>query len=191
MTTPTTKLAVLPRFPGFYESILTSIIDREMEYEMQESGDNYDEIEKRFDYGEAMESVARGWVQAFAQETGVPVEFESLKSPRQYNFTTDRVYVLLPESYVIKMREEVDPNTLRSVVEKYFTSCDGFISHYSPDIEDDSWKRPVTEWDHNELMALLDAWLTDLGHDDWDFEETLSDNPLVYESAQGGWKQIP
>ena len=53
-----------------------------------------------------------------------------------------------------------------------FTSRDGFISHYSPDIDD--WGQ-LRNWDHNQLYCMLEAWLEEYG-DEWEF--------AIYEDMQ-------
>jgi hypothetical protein len=46
-----------------------------------------------------------------------------------------------------------------------FTSCDGYISHYSNDI--DEWGQ-LRSWDHNQLYCLLCEYVEDQD-DDWEW----------------------
>lgn len=184
---PATVVAALPWFPGFYETWLDGLIDRELESEMQETGETYDEVMDRWSQRLAMEALSRGWVKAFSQESGIPMEFDELKSPREYNFTTDRIFVRVPVDAIEKIAAEMDEKPLREVLADKFTSRSGFISFYSPDLEDPKWQKPVRDWDHNQLEALLEARLIQLEHDREDWEETLYSCHQVYEAADAGW----
>ena len=180
-------VAALPWFPGFYYSILDSFIDRETEMEMEEHGLEWGDVEKRFSYEDARDAIAREWVKAFAQETGIPVEWESMKSPREYNFTTDRVFITLPLEEWQRLRDRVNDCPIRETIRKNFTSRDGFISFYPSDLDAEEWQKPLAEWDHNQLMTLLEAWLVQEEHEESDFIFSLADHSRVYEAANAGW----
>lgn len=182
-----TMISTLPWFPGFYYSILDGMIDRETEYAMEEDGLTWGEVEKRFSFDDARHAIAKEWVKAFAEESGIAVAWESMKSPRQYNFTTDRIFVTLPTSEWERLRDEVNDAPLRETIRKHFTSRDGFISFYPDHLEAEEWQKPVSEWDHNQLMALLEAFLIQEGHEEGDFVATLADYSRVYEAAGQGW----
>lgn len=189
----TTYSVNLPWFPGFYYSRLDSLIDDEVESEMQESGETWDEVDKRANYQAARVAICKAWVKAFAEESGVAMEYEEISSPKEYNFTTDRVFVTITQAELDKIkvaRTETLPmsnsSAFKDVLAEWFTSRDGFMSFYSNEPEDDEWCKPVEEWDHNQLSALLAAYIL-TEHNKEDFIETLYEDSNVSEAAQHVW----
>ena len=155
------KLSVIP-FAGFYNSIHDSELDRALEMMFSDdSGNPNDGLASRaFDlvrWQRVRAAYAAHYAAAFIEEFGIDgAAFESMTSPREYNFENDRVFITLPESEVTRMLTETPRETLGAVAAEMFTSRRGFISHYSPDV--DSWG-PVAEWDHNQCFALLSAYV--------------------------------
>ena len=188
MTKPT-FLSVCPaEFPGFYESRLSFITDCELErycenraedmtsaeycpetYQPEELRLTADEIGsfawEFVDYRKAENMIARDWCDAYARHVSdsvgfkVCITFEEMTSPREYNFTTDRVFFKVAVSTVralFALSKREGHETLRRCIEERFTSRDGFSSFYSNDLAD--WlEKPVSEWDHNELGTLFAA----------------------------------
>lgn len=116
--------------------------------------------------------------------------FESMDSPREYNFATDRVYAHIPLAMmkVFFNRSKAEGHaTLREVISARHTSRDGFISHYSNQLSE--WlAKPLTDWDHNELGSLLVAAMRMAGVDlesDWEeiYYSTFGD-----EGAYQAWE---
>lgn len=89
----------------------------------------------------------------------IGLQFESMDSPREYNFTTDRIFCHIPLKTVralFKASKAENHMSLRAAIRERFTSCDGFISGYPNGL--DSWlAKPLQEWDHNEIGTLLVA----------------------------------
>lgn len=186
MTKPKLLSVELP-FQGFYESDFSHEIDREAEqwaeYELgRDGGENIYPPElqvpndwpglqeilfNRCSYGDAHREVAREYVDWFAcsagDAIGLPLAliFEEMTSPREYNFTTDRVFASIPLATVKAMfaRHKADDfATLGAAIAKRHTSYDGFCSFYPNDLA--SWRsKPVAQWDHIELGTLLLATL--------------------------------
>lgn len=120
------------------------------------------------DYQKAHLRLAQEWVDSFdwwcKENIGTPEKsftFESMHSPREYNFTTDRVFAYVPHAVMedlFKKSAATEHEKLEEVIKRLSTSRSGFISFYSNDL--DEWlKKPLEEWDHNELMTLLQASL--------------------------------
>lgn len=84
---------------------------------------------------------------------GIPYEYEELTSPPYYNFETDKLYVKLSEATLSRIYEELGEDARRKAFKDMFTSYDGFISFY----ENTPPTKPIADWDHNELYALLSA----------------------------------
>lgn len=178
-------LSVCIPFPGFYESLLSGEIDSTEEYlaecvaeeperDQLPAGVTRDMIARHLwecvDYSKVHDTLARAWADTFAvfvNDNARPeglapfvFEFEKMASPREYNFTTDRIFCRVPLAQIEAMRAAVSPGTFAAVLREMFTSRDGFISFYSND--PDRWNaKPLGEWDHNETGALLVAYVRD------------------------------
>lgn len=197
MTKAIQLLTRLP-FEGFYNSIYSDAVDqaeaRWVEYECdphdkeREAGqpealrlnetELHDLLFRHTDYSACYHLIARWYVEGFSRVAGEALDldlglaFESMDSPREYNFSTDRVYAHVPLKVVralFKASKAEDHATLKRAIAESFTSRSGFISHYSNDIED--WvSKPLTDWDHNELCTLIEASLERVGWRDEDLE---------------------
>jgi len=192
------NLAV-PFFPGFYESILDAFIDREIEYEMEgfgKPGDEYyrapqtwEEADRKANYPCARLAIAKAWLAAFGKETGLTLEWETMTSPKEYNFETDRLFADIDANTLAKLATAKDTPEFAEVLKEKFTSRDGFISFYSNDVEGSEWQQPVTEWDHNQLQALLEAWLAVNGFDEESLLDSIHGTSRVYEAANEVWNK--
>ena len=167
-------------FAGFYGSKYSGELDpvqeRFVEYEVEKNpGLNPDipneALWRCADYGKAFDHIARQYVTAFNDylkqeyELDLDLKFESMTSPREYNFQTDRIFCEISEENVRKLREAVSEPALRHAIKERFTSRSGFISSYPNRLED--WP-PLEQGDHNELGTLLVALLDD--DEDWDWK---------------------
>ena len=181
-------------FAGFYESLYSSELDRVqerfVEYEVEKNpGLNPDipneVLWKAADYGKAFDYIARAYVEHFNQyildeyELDLDLKFESMQSPREYNFETNHIFCEISEENVRKLREAVSDPALRQAIKERFTSRSGFISRYPNHLED--WP-PLEQWDHNELGTLLVALLDDAEDWDRDIFETMQDRN-VFDTA--------
>lgn len=114
--------------------------------------------------------------------------FESMDSPREYNFTTDRVYATVPLAVMrllFKRSAAENHATFKAVIAERFTSCDGFISFYSRHLAD--WlEKPLVDWDHNEFGTLLIAAMRMAGYDD--IRRELYEMTLGDEGAYQAWE---
>ena len=167
-------------FAGFYGSKYSGELDhvqeRFVEYEVEKNpGLNPDipneSLWKAADYGKAFDYIARKYVAHFNDyieteyELDLDLKFESMTSPREYNFQTDRIFCEISEENVRKLRSAVSDPALRHAIKERFTSRSGFISSYPNRLED--WP-PLEQGDHNELGTLLVALLDD--DEDWDWK---------------------
>ncbi len=84
------------------------------------------------------------------------MEFESIDSPRQYNFTTDRLFVDVPANELIHFYNRVDQGILADMIKEKHTSGPGFDSFYENDINDPSWQDPAL-FDHNQWCTVIEA----------------------------------
>jgi hypothetical protein len=180
---------VVPFFPGFYESELDWMIDNEIEMEMEEPGESWEQVDARTDYRKAMVEISKQWLNRFNAETGYNLEFGNLESPREYNFTTDKVLAYISLEEVEKAREICGKNLneFDEFLQENFTSYDGFISFYSNDFESEDWNKPTEELDPVECMTFLAvAILCETSKED--LLNSIHGHSSVYEAAQHVWK---
>lgn len=163
------RLTTVP-FSGFYHSWHDEALDHALDTMVSdESGCHpYESIRERmFDlipWGDVHAAYARKYCAAFAEEYGIDLKFESMSSPKYYNYETDRIFAHISDNEVRRLFDAVDRDALQALIRRRFTSCSGFISHYPNDLED--WG-DVDTWDHNQVGTLVEAYaVQELGRDD-------------------------
>lgn len=174
-------------FSGFYESVHSQAVN-DAEQQMftdRDTGCTRNEgLEMAlFDicnYHDVYSLYAKEYAVNFGEYFKIKLEFDKMRSPREYNFTTDRIFVNIPRDEAYRIRGLTDEKLLRETAREMFTSRDGFMSFYSPDI--DRWGE-VEDWDHNQLGCLLTAYANqewvgmpgeDNGFDQWAEYELMS-----------------
>ena len=172
-----TKNILIP-FVGFYESIASDkvegIIFQDFIFERgikenKETGwldkpdDMTDEEQTEFwdvYYPSKVEEVRKGvitdYIEHFNSELGINAVFESLSSPQYYNYTTDRLFVDVPEEELIKLYNGINKKILAEMIHERHTSIPGFTSYYENDITDPSWQDPA-QYDHNQWCTVIEA----------------------------------
>lgn len=161
-------------FTGFYYSSHDVMFDNWLEYEHEVLSQDYnasdEDCQKVSEAFYAMNwqaihtQYAKDYCNAFfneiERESGLSFDwqFKELWSPREYNFMTDKIDVLINKKDVLTMFKQVNRDTLNQVCEDRHTSCDGFCSFYSNDWVND-WPANVLEWDEIQLGTLIRAWL--------------------------------
>ena len=152
-------LSTIP-FLGFYETVHDNAIDRAIESLFEDdNGDCNNDLINHFynsvciDYEKVRIEYAKDYAQAFAIATGLQLTFDELNSPKEYNFQTDRIFVDITLESVNKLFATVDKDVLSQRIKEEYTSRSGFISYYSPDLND--WPVDITKWDHNQLGTLI------------------------------------
>lgn len=177
------KITTIP-FAGFYNSIWSDGIDRaeEMYLENLEQEDGVeikassDAIWKAADYRAMYNYVARKYVDYLNDyikdefDLDLDLKFESMQSPREYNFETDRIFCYISDENLRKLRTFVPEDELRLAIKTRFTSRSGFISGYPNNLDD--WP-PLEDWDHNEIGTLFVALLGEGGDWEWDILEQM------------------
>lgn len=157
-----------PLFPGFYGTLFE--YDRESEdieaYNEENKTDlNYDNFE--WNYKDYSERVSKAFVNRLEKELNdilptkdpqFKIEFQSLYSPREYNFSNDAINVRVEIDLrlligLIKNRKEKAAEYFK---DKY-TSCSGFISFHSNDVNDWLKKSYIMENPAHRVGALLDC----------------------------------
>jgi hypothetical protein len=152
-------LVTLP-FSGFYQSLHDGEIDREIAsmFSDRDTGcDRNQGLESalfdKCDFRQVHQAYTQAYAEKFAQEFKVKgLKFESMSSPKEYNFETDRVFALVSKKELTRIYRNLDKSVFADVLKDKFTSCDGFSSFYSNDVKD--WG-PIASWDHNQYGAIL------------------------------------
>lgn len=153
------QFSCLVPFAGFYYSVHDRHVDYCEEVLMQGSdGEVSNTLHAMFwcdvDYHEVHSKYAARFTEWLSHYLGVKFEFEEMKSPREYNFQTDRIFAKLSRADFCKLLKKVRGAKLKEITKEKFTSRSGFISFYSNEISD--WGR-IDTWDHNQCGAVLAA----------------------------------
>lgn len=174
-------LSTIP-FAGFYYSVHDALMDDAMDQMFaDESGvPNSDlsvHLYHKCRWDEVRMAYVKDYTESFAAELKLDIQFESLSSPREYNFTTDRIFVHISEEEVKRILALTDRKILEEIIRKSFTSRDGFISSYPNDLEE--WP-DVSEWDHNHIGTLIAAYAETTG---WNEDE----HELMSHACENGY----
>lgn len=168
-----TKLLSTIPFSGFYESVHSGAVDSTLERmltDLDSGTENAPDCiceaaRQAIDYSGVYQAYARTYAASFLEWLGLNGTFESMSSPRFYNFETDRIFVELTRADLARLWRTVSRDDLTKAAAARFTSRDGFISHYSPDWRE--WGR-LSEWDHNQIGTLVGAAAVIENGGDWD-----------------------
>ncbi len=165
------KFIIQIPFQGFYETSFSAMIDYAEEsffhYDDQGNSAIPDQLYFNMNYKHIELKIARAYMDkfeiAYEEMTNIKLNltFESMQSPKEYNFETDRLFAYISASKIKKLFAASKKNKheeLKAMIDSRCSSCSGFISFYSNQLE--TWlEKPVLEWDHNELKILLEAVL--------------------------------
>lgn len=173
-------LTTIP-FSGFYNSVHDSNCDEVLRRTFDnDRGDVREDIfylaQDKVDWRAVYNNYAAAYAGNFADEFQIKMEFEGMKSPREYNFSTDIIYCTIEPGEVQRIFAAVDKSILDEVARETFTNRSGFISFYNPDFS--TWSA-VTVWDHNQVGALISAYVLQQNPD---FDQWVENN--LMESAQ-------
>jgi hypothetical protein len=160
----TQLLAACIPFAGFYGSAH----DAQLDYAAQsmfsdDQGDANRGLVERLTYScswhDVQKSYAARFVEEYCEAVGFEACFESMQSPKFYNFETDRIFVTLAATEARRMFENISPGTMTEKAEERHTSRSGFISFYTSD-----WRQwgEVETWDHNQLQTMIEAYAADM-----------------------------
>lgn len=155
------------QFSGFYCSLHDGALDSALESIFSDdSGDKRDSIlyaaQDATDWRLVYQKYAAAYSAAFAAEFNLPLQFESMKSPKEYNFSTDIIYCTISDDEAAWLFDTCDTTLLAKIARETFTSRDGFASFYDPDFT--GWGDVLT-WDHNQLGTLIRAHVADQNPD--------------------------
>lgn len=141
----------LPQFTGFYSTLFEDIIDSEVDY-ILEGEETYTTDNVEFDYKAFKEDISKQCVGVFEDafnrdmHVKLSVSFESLFSPKFYNFENDSINVAISlnkEDFdaIISAIKENKTEISEQLKERY-SSREGFSSFHSTDL--DEWIEDLT-----------------------------------------------
>ena len=147
-------------FSGFYYSVHDANCDDALRTAFSDAlGATREDIfylaQRKVDWSAVHEKYAAEYSENFADEFHIKIEFDSMKRPMEYNFSTDVIYCTIEPGEVQRIFAAVDNSTLDEVARETFTSRSGFISCYAPDFS--TWGA-ITEWDRNQVGTLIRAY---------------------------------
>ena len=85
------------------------------------------------------------------------IAFEELKSPRFYNYETDRIYGRIPIQQLEAIRAAIPSDVWAEYVKEEYTSYDGFMSYHSNDAS--AWPDDLRDWGEARLGSLLACYI--------------------------------
>lgn len=163
-------------FQGFYESAHSMLLDDAENYLFTDSdSENQNEgLINRFqcacNYNQVFTEYAKGYTKAFKDDFNIPsLKFINLHSPREYNFSTDKIECSISRADVRRIYKEADKSKLTYFVAQHCTSRSGFCSFYSPDLKDWGY---VDNWEHAQLSLLVQFYFENhYNYDnDWEYD---------------------
>lgn len=153
-------LSTIP-FDGFYCSKHDQALDFELErmFADNDGAPRWDIISHAFDqinWQQVHTTYARHYTQDVAEACKIAMTFESMRSPKEYNFTTDRIFVTIEQDEVARLLRDVGHDAFSTVCKSQLTSRDGFASFYSPDYK--TWGA-LKDWDHVQVGMVMLAYI--------------------------------
>lgn len=176
-------------FAGFYETFFSELAGRGYEYATPDNTLTDSEKSELADllytcqsfrkiYEDMAEKYAIDFNDLFKEETGIDLGlvFESLQSPREYNFETDRIFCHITPEKINELYRATDKKILDDAIKGRFTSRSGFISFYPNNLNQWLIETPIKKWDHNQIETIISARLAESGirGDGFGQGETLS-----------------
>ena len=190
----------LPFFPGFYESDcqyqLDHCFEMDLEYLESECGASKGQIDQfadtasgALDWKKIHLAYAKSFVEGVNNLLGpdIKLQFEELTSPREYNFSTDAIFVKVSQSALKKMLDQTPKEALEKLIKAQYTGYSGFHSYYPNSLE--GWPVDLAEWAEPQLGTLLEAFMLEtVDHDDLETVQLVDEcNGEVSACYYAGW----
>lgn len=167
-------------FDGWLESETDYILDQNKYLEGKDS-EVFDALSDNTDWKEVRQQYADQYVYNFFEmikdycDIEVSTSKVVIHSPREYNFTSDKLETQISMEEWLKLYEKVDKNNLRILVKEALTPRSGFHPYYSNNLED--WGCP-TGWETPQIELALQTLIEEI---DEDYDETICYNVNVFE----------
>lgn len=136
--------ALIP-FMGFYESAHDADLD--------DAAEGMSEAERdAIDWSSVHQNYAKEYAGQFLEFIKVPGTFVDMKSPREYNFSTDTIAVEVEEAAMQAAFDRAVERGLDELIEQEMRERSGFIPFFSQDL--DEWG-PVATWNEAQCELVL------------------------------------
>ena len=166
MTTKTQKTEFSLNFGGFYHSEHSDYIDR-----LEEAlGIDWEQI----DYKKTHINYCKEYLNKLNFELEIDLTFIELNSPREYNFTTDKIFCSISENDFKVLLSTYDTEELFNYIEEHSKSRDGFSSFYSGYAEVKKEKDIFLQYLFNYILQYEEYDFYDL-----EFEIELNETNLI------------
>ena len=176
------KLESTIPFDGFYESFIIADIDYQIGQQIEWDCDTFDlnESEEEILYNNYLSvntsyfynQIAENYTNFYIDDLNAKLnyaypdhgftlnaKFSFLTSPREYNFTTDRIFIDIEKNHAIDFIKYIIKHYKKELEEKIkqrFTSRSGFYSYYENSL--DLWPKDYSEWDHNQIGTCFELF---------------------------------
>ena len=118
------RLEFALEFGGFYHSHHSETIDNDIA--------SYDYDWEKIDYKKTHDNYCKGLLESVNNELDINLEFVELDSPREYNFTTDKIITSIPHKEFADLKQEyINDTEFVDWINEESRSRDGFSSFYS------------------------------------------------------------
>ena len=181
----------LPVFNGFYNTLFENLIDNatdnaiEWYNEDNNNSLNYDNFD--FDFITLQNEICKDAISKVEEklnEIGIncTINFETLVSPREYNFSNDSINIEINFKKFSQVIEILEQNfdSFSQYIKDNYTSCSGFISNHSSYASD--WMEDLRENAENEahkVGAVLDFILQEI--------EEYKDEDLYFDLCENAY----
>lgn len=136
--------ALIP-FVGFYESAHDADLD--------DAAQEMNVVDRdAVDWRIVFQNYAKAYAEAFLDFVKVPGTFVDMKSPREYNFSTDTIAVDIEEAAMQAAFDRAVERGLDELIEQEMRERSGFIPFFSQDL--DEWG-PVATWNEAQCELVL------------------------------------
>ena len=187
------KLESTIPFDGFYESFISADIDHQIGQQIEWDSDIYDlnedeqqilwnnylDINRSYFYNQIAEDYTNFYIDELNERLEgftLKATYKCFESPREYNFTTDRIFIEIEENHAIDFIKYIIKNYKKELEEKIkqrFTSRDGFWSHYKNGL--DLWTQDYSEWDCNMIGTCFELFNLEEEDINYSLREYLSE----------------
>ena len=198
------KLESTIPFDGFYESFISDDIEHQIGQQIEWDSDLYDlnedeqqilwnsylSVNRLYFYNQIAKDYTNFYIDNLNAKLNyaypdhgftLKATYKCFESPKEYNFTTDRIFIEIEENHAIDFIKYLIKNykkELENKIEERFTSRSGFSSFYKNSL--DLWPKDYSEWDHNQIgtcFELFDLEEEDINYSLRDYlNETIMDN---------------
>ena len=164
-------------FGGFYGSTHSLNIDKMIEM-YEEPNEETNETSEFDNYSELINDYTKCYVSFINELVGIELSFLELISPREYNFSTDKIEVECSKVDILKIIQYIKKNQLNEDFDEHAnkatTSIGGYIPFYSLQDVFKSENRGIL------LQLLLDTIISESGDEFESYYDIQNMYELIY-----------